>query len=40
MAVKSEVMGAFVISRRLKILGWAATLIMAAAVLAMLVSWL
>jgi len=40
MATKSEVMGAFVISRRLKILGWAATLIMAAAVLAMVISWL
>jgi NRAMP (natural resistance-associated macrophage protein)-like metal ion transporter len=38
MAVRPDIMGAFVISRRLKLLGWLATLIMAAAVLAMLVS--
>lgn len=38
MAVRCDIMGAFVISSRLKLLGWLATLIMAAAVLAMLVS--
>ncbi len=35
MAVRPEVMGPFVISRRLKILGWLATLVMLLAVLAM-----
>ncbi len=38
MACRSDTMGAFVISSRLKLLGWLATLIMATAVLAMLVS--
>lgn len=36
MASRSDVMGRFVISRRLKWLGWMATLVMAAAVVAML----
>lgn len=36
MAVRPEIMGQFVISTRLKIMGWLATLIMAAAVAAML----
>jgi NRAMP (natural resistance-associated macrophage protein)-like metal ion transporter len=38
MAVRPEIMGQFVISRRLKLLGWLATLMMAAAVCAMLVT--
>jgi Mn2+/Fe2+ NRAMP family transporter len=36
MAVRPEIMGQFVISRRLTVLGWLATLMMAAAVCAML----
>jgi hypothetical protein len=32
-------MGQFVISRRLKILGWLATAVMALAVVAMIVTW-
>jgi Mn2+/Fe2+ NRAMP family transporter len=35
MAVRPEIMGQFVISKRLKVLGWLATLMMAAAVCAM-----
>ncbi len=35
MAVRPEIMGRFTIKRRLKILGWLATLIMALAVAAM-----
>ena len=38
LAVEPEVMGQFVITTRLKILGWLATLMMAAAVLAMLLT--
>jgi len=38
MAVRSEIMGRFVISTSLKLLGWAATLLMAAAVGAMFVT--
>ena len=38
LAVKPEVMGQFVITTRLKILGWLATLMMAAAVVAMLLT--
>jgi NRAMP (natural resistance-associated macrophage protein)-like metal ion transporter len=37
LAVKPAVMGVFVIKRRLRVLGWAATLVMAAAVVAMFV---
>ena len=37
LAVKPAVMGQFVISRRLKLLGWLATAVMAAAVAAMFV---
>ncbi len=39
MAVRPDIMGQFVISIRLKIMGWLATLIMAAAVAAMLWTW-
>lgn len=39
MAVRKDIMGPFVITRRLKILGWLATAAMAAVVLAMLVTW-
>jgi NRAMP (natural resistance-associated macrophage protein)-like metal ion transporter len=39
MAVRSDVMGQFVIKRRLKYLGWLATAVMAFAVLAMAVTW-
>ena len=39
MAVRKDIMGPFVITRRLKILGWLATAAMAVAVLAMLVTW-
>ena len=39
MAVRSDVMGQFVVSRRLKILGWLATGVMLLAVLAMFVTW-
>ena len=38
MAVRRDIMGQFVITSRLKLLGWLATLMMAAAVLAMLAS--
>ena len=38
MAARPEVMGSFVISRRLKILGWIATLVMLLAVIAMFVT--
>ena len=38
MAARSDVMGPFVISRRLKFLGWLATLVMLLAVLAMFVT--
>lgn len=38
MAVRPEIMGQFVITAKLKVLGWMATLIMAAAVLAMLLT--
>lgn len=38
MAVRPEIMGRFVISTRLKVLGWLATLMMAAAVCAMLLT--
>ena len=39
MAVRKDIMGPFAITRRLKVLGWAATGVMLAAVLAMLVTW-
>jgi Mn2+/Fe2+ NRAMP family transporter len=39
MAVRPDVMGQFVITRRLKYLGWLATGVMALAVLAMFVTW-
>jgi Mn2+/Fe2+ NRAMP family transporter len=39
MAVRPEVMGSFVISRQLRVLGWLATLVMATAVAAMLCTW-
>jgi NRAMP (natural resistance-associated macrophage protein)-like metal ion transporter len=39
MADKAEVMGRFVITRRLKILGWLATAVMAVAVVAMIATW-
>ena len=39
MAVRPEVMGAFVITRRLKFLGWFATGVMCAAVIAMFSTW-
>jgi NRAMP (natural resistance-associated macrophage protein)-like metal ion transporter len=39
MAARADIMGSFVISRRLKVLGWLATLMMAAAVAAMLLTW-
>lgn len=38
MAVRPEIMGQFVISTGLRVLGWLATLMMAAAVLAMLLT--
>jgi Mn2+/Fe2+ NRAMP family transporter len=38
MAVRPEIMGRFTIKRRLKVLGWLATLIMALAVAAMFFS--
>jgi Mn2+/Fe2+ NRAMP family transporter len=37
LAVKPDVMGPFVITRRLKILGWLAVFVMAAAVAAMFI---
>jgi NRAMP (natural resistance-associated macrophage protein)-like metal ion transporter len=39
LAVKPEVMGAFVIGRRLRILGWFATTVMALMVVAMIATW-
>ena len=39
MATRSDVMGAFVIKRRLKWLGWLATAAMALVVATMLVTW-
>jgi Mn2+/Fe2+ NRAMP family transporter len=39
MANKAEVMGQFVVTRRLKILGWLATAVMAVAVVAMIAMW-
>ncbi len=39
MAVRKDIMGPFVITRRLKVLGWLATATMAIAVLAMLATW-
>ena len=39
MAVRKDVMGRFVITRRLKILGWIATAVMAIAVLVMFATW-
>ena len=39
MAVREDIMGQFVITRRIRILGWLATAIMALAVLAMAVTW-
>jgi Mn2+/Fe2+ NRAMP family transporter len=38
LAVRSDVMGQFVIGAKLKMLGWLATLMMAAAVAAMLLT--
>jgi Mn2+/Fe2+ NRAMP family transporter len=38
MAVRPEIMGQFVITTRLKVLGWLATLMMAVAVCAMLLT--
>jgi Mn2+/Fe2+ NRAMP family transporter len=37
-AQRPDVMGDYVITRRLRVLGWAATIVMAAAVVAMLVT--
>lgn len=39
MAARPDVMGQFVVTRRLRILGWLATAVMAFAVLAMLATW-
>ena len=39
MAVRADIMGPFVITRRLKVLGWLATAIMALVVVTMLVTW-
>ncbi|MBI3345441.1 MAG: Nramp family divalent metal transporter [Gammaproteobacteria bacterium] len=39
MAARPDVMGQFVVTRRLRILGWLATAVMALAVLAMLATW-
>ena len=39
LAVKPEVMGPFVITRRLRVLGWLATTVMALVVLAMMATW-
>jgi NRAMP (natural resistance-associated macrophage protein)-like metal ion transporter len=39
LAIKPEVMGPFVITRRLRILGWLATTVMALVVLAMIATW-
>jgi hypothetical protein len=40
MAVRSDIMGPFVIKRRLHRLGWIATAVMAAAVVAMLLAFM
>jgi hypothetical protein len=39
MAVRRDVMGQFVITRKLKFLGWLATGVMGLAVLAMFLTW-
>ena len=39
MAVRPDIMGQFVITRRVTLLGWLATVVMALAVLAMMVTW-
>ena len=39
MAVRADIMGPFVITRRLTVLGWLATAVMAIVVVAMLVTW-
>ena len=39
MAVRADIMGPFVIKRRLKVLGWLATSVMAFSVFAMVVTW-
>lgn len=39
MAMRADIMGPFVITRRLRVLGWLATVIMAIVVLAMFVTW-
>jgi len=39
LAVKPQVMGSFVVTRRLRILGWLATIVMALSVVAMLLTW-
>ena len=39
MAARPDVMGRFVVTRRLRIIGWLSTAVMALAVLAMLVTW-
>ncbi len=39
MAVRTDIMGAFIITPRLKVLGWLATLTMAIVVIAMLATW-
>jgi len=39
LAVKPEVMGPFVITRRLRLLGWLATTVMALVVVAMIATW-
>jgi Mn2+/Fe2+ NRAMP family transporter len=39
MAARQDVMGPFIVTRRLKVLGWCATVVMAVAVIAMLVTW-
>jgi Mn2+/Fe2+ NRAMP family transporter len=39
LSARQDVMGAFVLTRRLKVLGWLSTAAMALAVLAMLATW-
>ena len=39
MAARADIMGPFVVKRRLKVLGWLATAAMAAAVVAMFATW-
>jgi Mn2+/Fe2+ NRAMP family transporter len=39
MAARSDVMGQFIVSRRLRVLGWLATAVMAFAVLGMAATW-